>query len=307
MDANKMKQEVNSPPPAPGVETLSEHQSMISIIVKKFFQNKLAVIGLFMLIIIISSAVFAPWLATHDPNAQTLVDRLASPGADNWLGADHLGRDIYSRILYAGQMSLWVGFAAMLSAITIGIAIGSIAGYFGGWVDAVLMRIVDIIISFPSIFLLITVISVFRPAPSMLIVVLGLLSWTTTARLVRSEFLSFKRREFVLAARTLGIPTRRIIFGHILPNAIGPVIVTATLAIGAFIIAESTLSFLGLGISPPTATWGNMLADSQDLTIFLTAWYYPFFPGLMIFITVLSFNFVGDGLRDALDPRVMEK
>ncbi|MBB6450616.1 peptide/nickel transport system permease protein [Geomicrobium halophilum] len=307
MDENQMKQEVKPPPQVTGAETLGKHESMLSIILKKFFQNKLAVIGLIMLTIIISSAIFAPWLATHDPNATSTLDRLAPPSAENWLGADHLGRDIYSRMLYAGQMSLWVGFAAMLSATTIGVVVGSVAGYFGGWIDGVLMRVVDIIISFPSIFLLITIVSVFRPSPEMLIIVFAILSWTGTARIVRSEFLSLKKREFVLAAQTLGLPKRRIIFGHILPNAIGPVIVAATLAIGAFIITESTLSFLGLGISPPTATWGNMLSDSQDLTVFLTAWYYPLFPGLMIFITVLSFNFVGDGLRDALDPRVVEK
>ncbi|MFB4161480.1 oligopeptide ABC transporter permease [Geomicrobium sp. JSM 1781026] len=291
----------------PNQDTLGKHRSMLAIIVSKFFQNKLAVFGLAMLFIIIGSAVFAPLIAPHDPNHQTLIARLHEPSAEYWLGADQLGRDLFSRLLYAGQMSLLVGFAAMASSTFIGATIGAIAGYFGGLIDNILMRIVDIIISFPNIFLLITLVALFRPSPFWLIVMFAILTWTGTARLVRGEILSLKRREYVLAARILGLPKWRIIFNHILPNAIGPLIVSATLAIGGYIIAESTLSFLGLGISPPTATWGNMLSAAQNLTIFQTAWWYPLFPGLMIFITVLSFNFVGDGLRDALDPRVVEK
>ncbi|GAK04791.1 LOW QUALITY PROTEIN: oligopeptide transport system permease protein OppC [Geomicrobium sp. JCM 19037] len=291
----------------PNQDTLGKHRSMLAIIVSKFFQNKLAVFGLAMLFIIIGSAVFAPLIAPHDPNHQTLIARLHEPSAEYWLGADQLGRDLFSRLLYAGQMSLLVGFAAMASSTFIGATIGAIAGYFGGLIDNILMRIVDIIISFPNIFLLITLVALFRPSPFWLIVMFAILTWTGTARLVRGEILSLKRREYVLAARILGLPKWRIIFNHILPNAIGPLIVSATLAIGGYIIAESTLSFLGSGSSPPTATWGNMLSAAQNLTIFQTAWWYPLFPGLMIFITVLSFNFVGDGLRDALDPRVVEK
>ncbi|GAK11961.1 oligopeptide ABC transporter permease [Geomicrobium sp. JCM 19039] len=288
-------------------ETLGKHRSMLAIIVTKFFQNKLAVFGLIMLGIIVGAAVFAPLIAPHDPNYQTLIARLHEPSAEYWLGADQLGRDLFSRLLYAGQMSLLVGFAAMASSTIIGASLGAIAGYFGGLIDSIIMRIVDVLISFPNIFLLITLVALFRPSPFWLVVVFGSLGWMGTARLMRGEILSLKRREYVLAARTLGLPKWRIIFNHIMPNAIGPLIVSATLAIGSFIIAESTLSFLGLGISPPTATWGNMLSSAQNLTIFQTAWWYPLFPGLMIFITVLSFNFVGDGLRDALDPRVVEK
>lgn len=289
------------------VQSLGERRSLLSIIIAKFLQNKLAVIGLVMLLIIVISALLAPWIAPHDPDFQNLRNRLAAPSAEFLLGTDHLGRDIFSRLLFGGRVSLFVGFVAMIGAVTIGTTIGAIAGYFGGLVDAFLMRLVDIIISFPNIFLLITLVAVLEPSLDKLIMVFAFLSWTGTARLVRGEFLTLKKREFVLAARTIGMSNIRIIFGQILPSAMGPVIVAATLAVGGFILAESALSFLGLGVQPPTSTWGNMLTYSQSVTIFRTAWWYPTFPGLMILFTVLSFNFVGDGLRDALDPRVTEK
>ncbi|QOY37412.1 oligopeptide ABC transporter permease [Anaerobacillus isosaccharinicus] len=288
-------------------QTLGERRSLTSIIVAKFFQNKLAVIGLILLVIIVGSALLAPWIAPHDPDFQNLRNRLAAPSAEFLLGTDHLGRDIFSRLLFGGRVSLFVGFVAMVGAVTIGTTVGAVAGYFGGLVDAFLMRLVDIIISFPNIFLLITLVAVLEPSIDKLIMVFAFLSWTGTARLVRGEFLTLKKREFVLAARTIGMSNTRIIFGQILPSALGPVIVAATLAVGGFILAESALSFLGLGVQPPTSTWGNMLTYSQSVTIFRTAWWYPTFPGLMILLTVLSFNFVGDGLRDALDPRVIEK
>lgn len=289
------------------VQSLGERRSLLSIIIAKFLQNKLAVFGLVMLSIIVVSAIFAPWIAPHDPDFQNLRNRLAAPSAEFLLGTDHLGRDIFSRLLFGGRVSLFVGFVAMIGAVTIGTTVGAIAGYFGGLVDSILMRLVDIIISFPNIFLLITLVAVLEPSIDKLIMVFAFLSWTGTARLVRGEFLTLKKREFVLAARTIGMSNTRIIFGQILPSALGPVIVAATLAVGGFILAESALSFLGLGVQPPTSTWGNMLTYSQSVTIFRTAWWYPTFPGLMILLTVLSFNFVGDGLRDALDPRVIEK
>ena len=289
------------------VRGLGEHRPLWRIAVAKFLQNRLAVIGLVLLVLVILSAVFAPWLSPHDPNFQLLRQRLAPPSAEFWLGTDHLGRDIFSRLLHAGRISLFVGFSAMLGAVVIGTAIGAVAGYYGGKIDAVLMRLVDIVISFPSIFLLIALIAILEPSIDKLILVFAFLSWTGTARLVRGEFLTLKQREFVLAARTIGMSTPRIIFGEILPNALGPIIVAATLSVGGFILAESALSFLGLGVQPPTASWGNMLTNAQGVGIFRTAWWYPTFPGLMILITVLSFNFVGDGLRDALDPNVIER
>jgi peptide/nickel transport system permease protein len=291
----------------PEMEGFAEHRPLWRITVAKFAQNRLAAIGLAVLVLVIFSALLAPWLSSHDPNNQHLRQRLAPPGAEFWLGTDHLGRDIYSRLLHAGRISLFVGFAAMVGAVMIGTGVGAMAGYYGGKIDAVLMRLVDVVISFPSIFLLIALIAILEPSIDKLIVVFAFLSWTGTARLVRGEFLTLKGRDFVLAARTLGMSSSRIIFSEILPNAMGPIIVAATLSVGGFILAESALSFLGLGVQPPTASWGNMLTNAQGVGIFRTAWWYPTFPGLMILVTVLSFNFVGDGLRDALDPRVIER
>jgi peptide/nickel transport system permease protein len=286
---------------------LSAHRPFWRIAAAKFMQNRLAVVGLAVLLLVIASALLAPWLSVHDPNFQVLRERLAPPSAAHWLGTDHLGRDLFSRLLHAGRISLFVAFSAMLGSVVIGTAVGSVAGYYGGRIDALLMRFVDIVISFPSIFLLIALVAILEPTIDKLIFVFALLSWTGTARLVRGEFLTLKQREFVLAARTLGMSAPRIIFSEILPNAVGSIIVAATLSIGGFILAESGLSFLGLGVQPPTASWGNMLTNAQGVGIFRTAWWYPTFPGLMILITVLSFNFVGDGLRDALDPNVIER
>ncbi|WLD58033.1 ABC transporter permease [Salinispirillum sp. LH 10-3-1] len=303
-----MTDQPTTQPAAPSEQlTMARHETLLQIMVAKFLQNRLAVLGLIILAVVILSAIFAPWIAQHDPNFQNLRMRLHPPSAEYWLGTDHLGRDVFSRILYAGRVSLFVGFSAMLGAVTIGATLGALAGYYGGKIDAFIMRLVDVVISFPNIFLLITIVAVFQPTLDKLIMVFALLSWTGTARLVRGEFLSLKQREYVLAAKTLGMSNARIIFRQILPNAMGPIIVAATLAVGGFILAESVLSFLGLGVQPPTATWGNMLTNAQSVRIFREAWWYPTFPGLMILITVLAFNFIGDGFRDALDPRVIRR
>lgn len=280
--------------------------TLTKIIVGKFLKNKLAVIGAIMLFIIIVAAIFAPIIAIQDPRDTQidLLNRLAPPSADFWMGTDDFGRDIFSRVLYGAQVSLMVGFLAMLGGAIIGTFMGATAGYFGGRVDALVMRLVDILISFPNIFLLILMISFFRPSMWLLIIFLASLGWMGTARLVRGEFLSLREREYVLAAKTLGMKTGRIIFQHILPNALGPIIVASTLSVGNLIIVESVLSFLGLGIQPPTPSWGNMLQSAQNYTIMRDAWWYPVFPGLMILLTVLSINFVGDGLRDAFDPKM---
>ncbi|PXW82634.1 peptide/nickel transport system permease protein [Pseudogracilibacillus auburnensis] len=281
--------------------------SLWKIIFRKFMQNKLAVIGACFLLIIIMGAIFAPILATHDPSHQVLLDKLAPPGADYILGADTLGRDTFSRLLYGSRVSLLVGFASVAGSIFIGTIIGAIAGYYGGRIDSILMRIVDIVISFPSLFLLITLVTIFKPSMYTLILIFAVFGWTGTARLVRGEFLSLRSREFVLAARTMGIKNTKIIFSHILPNALGPIIVSATLGVGGVVLAESALSYLGLGIQPPTPSWGNMLQDAQNINIMLKSWWYPLFPGFMILLTVLAFNFVGDGLRDAFDPQITEQ
>lgn len=281
--------------------------TLTKIFLRKFLKNKLAVIGFIMMLIIILAAVFAPWITPYTFEEQNLMNKLAPPSSDYWLGTDRYGRDIFTRLLYGGRVSLIVAFGAVAGAMVIGITVGALAGYFGGIIDALLMRIVDVVISIPSIFLLITIVTIFSPSIENLVIVFSLTSWTGTARLVRGEFLSLRSREFVLASKTIGTRSWKIIFTHILPNAMGPIIVAATLLVGSVILTEAALSYLGLGISPPTPTWGNMLQDAQNYTVMLTAPWYPTFPGLMILVTVLSFNFIGDGLRDALDPKSIEK
>ncbi|AWM16468.1 ABC transporter permease [Bacillus inaquosorum] len=278
-------------------------ETMTRIFFEKFFKNKLAVIGGIILTVIILMAVFAPFIAPYSPESQSLLNKLKPPSPKNLMGTDKFGRDIFTRVLYGARVSLLVGFVSVVGAITIGTVVGALAGYFKGIVDAVLMRAVDVVLSIPDIFLLITLVTIFQPGMDKLILIFSLTGWTTTARLVRGEFLSLRSREFVLAAKTIGTKNYKIIFSHILPNCIGPIIVSATLKVGSVILAESTLSYLGFGIQPPIASWGNMLQDAQNFTLMIQAWWYPLFPGLFILITVLCFNFVGDGLRDALDPK----
>lgn len=271
---------------------------------KKFRKNRLALIGLVVLVGIIFAAIFAPFLCRYSPTEQNLLLRLQPPSSEHFLGTDEYGRDIFSRLLYGARVSLLVGLSAVSGALFIGTVIGALAGYHGGWIDNVLMRMVDLFNAFPSIFLLITIVTLLEPSLSNIVMVFILLGWTGTARLVRGEFLKLKEEEFVWAARSLGMSDARIMFLHILPNAAAPIIVAATLGIGGVILAESGLSFLGLGIQPPIPSWGNMLQGAQSLSIMVLAPWYPLFPGLMILLTVLSFNFVGDGLRDALDPKL---
>ncbi|MGG3226178.1 oligopeptide ABC transporter permease [Bacillus subtilis] len=278
-------------------------ETMTRIFFEKFFKNRLAVVGGIILTVIILMAVFAPFIAPYSPESQSLLNKLKPPNAQNLMGTDKFGRDIFTRVLYGARVSLLVGFASVIGAITIGTVVGALAGYFRGIVDAVLMRAVDVVLSIPDIFLLITLVTIFQPGMDKLILIFSLTGWTTTARLVRGEFLSLRSREFVLAAKTIGTKNHKIIFSHILPNCIGPIIVSATLKVGSVILAESTLSYLGFGIQPPIASWGNMLQDAQNFTLMIQAWWYPLFPGLFILMTVLCFNFVGDGLRDALDPK----
>lgn len=284
--------------------SVKSHTSIWKVMLRKYMQNKLAVVGALLLFIIILAAIFAPIIAPHNPSQQVLLDKLHPPSSKYWLGADNLGRDTFSRLLYGARVSLLVGFMSVAGSIFIGTVVGALAGYYGGKLDAVLMRFVDAVISFPSLFLLITLVTIFEPSLLTLISIFAIFGWTGTARLVRGEFLALRKAEFVLAARTLGIKNTRIIFSHILPNAMGPIIVSATLGIGGVILAEAALSYLGLGIQPPIPSWGNMLQSAQNPQILLGAWWYPLFPGLMILVTVLAFNFVGDGLRDAFDPKI---
>lgn len=270
---------------------------------RKFFRNRLALLGFVLLTIIFLSAIFASHLSPHSPTQQNLMHRLAPPSSEHWLGTDEYGRDVLSRLLYGARVSLWVGFCAVAGALLIGTVVGSLAGYYGGWIDNILMRTVDMFNAFPSIFLLITIVTLLEPSLTNMVFVFILLGWTGTARLVRGEFLRLKEEEFIWAAKSIGMSDTRIMFIHMLPNAAGPIIVAATLGVGGVILAESGLSFLGLGIQPPLPSWGNMLQGAQSLSIMVLAPWYPLFPGLMILLTVLSFNFIGDGLRDALDPK----
>ncbi|HYW13404.1 MAG TPA: oligopeptide ABC transporter permease [Longimicrobium sp.] len=272
---------------------------------RHFKKNKLAIGGLIVMIILYLVTLLTPLIAPFDPAAQgdIITSRYLPPSAEHWLGTDKFGRDILSRTLYGARISLSIGFVAVGISITLGTLIGALAGYFGGWVDAVLMRFTDMMLAFPRLVLLIVVIAVFEsPSIWLVVVVLGLTGWMATSRIVRGEVLSLREREFVQAARALGMGDTRIILRHVIPNTMAPVIVSATLGIGLTILTEASLSFLGLGVQPPTASWGNMVADGRDALT--EAWWIATFPGLAIVLTVVAFNLLGDGLRDALDPRL---
>jgi peptide/nickel transport system permease protein len=267
-----------------------------------FRRNRLAIGGMGIVLLIFLMAAVCSLIARYDPGDVRVDAKLIGPCREHPLGTDHLGRDVLSRMLYGARISLSVGFVAVGISIAIGIFVGAIAGYYGRWLDAALMRFVDVMMCFPAFFLILTVIALLGPNIINVMIVIGITSWMGTARLVRAEFLSLKEREFVLAARSLGFSDRRIIFAHILPNALAPVIVSATLGVAGAILLEAGLSFLGFGVQPPSPSWGNILTEGR--TYIFDAWWLTLFPGLAILITVLAFNLVGEGLRDALDPRL---
>jgi peptide/nickel transport system permease protein len=278
--------------------------SQWDLAVRAFSRNRTAVAGLIVIVALYLVALLTPLIAPFDPTFQgnLLSERFVGPSPAHPLGTDHFARDILSRLLYGTRISLTIGFVAVGISVTIGTLLGAIAGFVGGAVDGAIMRFVDMVISFPQLVLLITVIALFEPSIFLIIAVLGLTLWPSTARIVRGEVLSLREREFVQAATALGYSKRRIILRHLIPNALAPVIVAATLGIGHTIVLEAGLSFLGLGVQPPTPSWGTMVADGRN--VLLNAWWLSTFPGLAIVFTVLSFNLVGDGLRDALDPRL---
>ncbi len=287
--------------PVLGAPALRE-RGQWTVAFERFRAHRPAVVGLVVLALLTSLAVLAPVISPYDAESTQLLAIFDPPSLQHPMGMDDLGRDLATRILYGGRVSLSVGLLAVVVAISLGTLVGMISGYYGRWVDALLMRIVDMMYSIPSLFVLI-LLGVYFHGLSVLqiVLVLGLLRWMTSARLVRAQFLSLKEREFVEAARAIGARDLRIIVRHILPNTLAPIIVTATLGVAGAIIAESTLSFLGLGIQPPTPSWGNMLKDAT--TDMERAPWTAIYPGLFIFLAVVSINFVGDGLRDALDPR----
>ncbi|HAK22456.1 MAG TPA: peptide ABC transporter permease [Desulfovibrio sp.] len=265
-------------------------------------RNAMFILGLIIVLGVTFAAVFAPLIAPFDPNELHLDAILKAPCAEFPLGTDRLGRDVLSRLLYGGRVSLWVGFVAVGISISIGALLGLVSGYFGGLVDEIVMRFVDIMLCFPSFFLILAVVAFLEPSLFNIMVVIGLTSWMGVARLVRAETLTLREREFVSAARLAGTSTWRIMTRHILPNAMAPVTISAILGIGGAILIESGLSFLGLGVQPPQASWGNMLMDGKS--VIEEASWLSLFPGLAILITVLGYNLLGESLRDFLDPRL---
>jgi len=270
-----------------------------SIIVR----NRLALTGFVIVASMFVLAALASVLG-GDPGAIDVSQRLQPPGWAHLLGTDDLGRDVFTRMLHAARISLLVGFVAVGIATLIGVFLGALSGFYGGWVDSVIMRFVDIMLCFPSFFLILAVIAFLEPSIWNIMAIIGLTSWMGVARLVRAEFLSLRERDFVLAARAIGARDSRVIFRHILPNALSPVLVSATLGVAGAILTESALSFLGIGVQPPTPSWGNMLiAGKQTLG---TAWWLSAFPGLAILLTVLGYNLLGEGIRDLFDPRMQD-
>ena len=268
---------------------------------RRFRANRAAVIGLCFIFFVCFLAIFANLLMPYDPYHSYPGMRGVGPSLAHPMGFDHIGRDLMTRVVYGSRIALLVGIGATLISVVLGVLVGALSGYFGGGVDTVLSRIVDALMAFPLLVLLIVLAFVLGPGLGKTIAIIGLTTWATFSRVVRADVMALRKSEFVTAARATGVPDYRIIFRHMLPNVLGPVIVLATLGIGGIIILESTLSFLGLGIQPPTASWGGIMADGRALIR-----QYPlitFFPGMMIFLTVLAFNLLGDGLRDALDPR----
>ena len=273
---------------------------------KRFLQRRsLLLPGLIIVVGMSLLALLAPWLAPYDPDALHLDFILQAPCSEFLLGTDELGRDILSRMLYGARVSLWVGFVAVGISSAIGIVLGLVAGYFGGLVDELIMRGVDVMLCFPSFFLILAVIAFLEPSLNNIMIVIGLTSWMGVARLVRAETLSLRERDFIAAARVAGAPAVRILFVHVLPNAMAPVLVSATLGIAGAILVESSLSFLGLGFHPPTASWGNMLMDGKNV-LEIAPW-LSLYPGLAILITVLGYNLLGESLRDLLDPRLKKR
>jgi peptide/nickel transport system permease protein len=284
-----------------------KYEPMWHLYVTRFMRHRLAAAGLVVITLIVLSAILAPYI-TQDPNALSASDRKAGPSAAHWFGTDEAGRDVFARTLYGGRVSLAVGIGATAIALVIGTTLGAAAGYFGGKIDSSLMRLTDAFLCFPQLFVLIvfgtlirtTELRALQGSIAPIAFIIGILSWMGLARIVRAMFLTLRQQEFVEAARAAGAGNMRIVLRHVLPSAVGPIVVQATLLIAVTIITESGLSYLGFGVQPPTSTWGNLLEGAKPYL--QTQPVYAIGPGLMIFLTVMSINFVGDGLRDALDP-----
>ena len=281
-----------------------ENRSPFRLAIQRFLKNRMAMTGLVVVLIFTFAAIFAPLLSPYDRDEINVRDRYQPPSEKHLFGADDIGRDVFTRFMHAGRISLLVGVMSTLITTIIGMIIGALAGFYGGIIDMLLMRIADIVSSLPFYVIAITVMTMFNPGVEGTIMVMGILWWTSTARLLRSQILSLREREFMEATTALGIADIRKILEHLFPNAIGPIIVAATLNIAYAILTESALSYLGLGIRVPVPSWGNMLSNAQNMYVLQNYWWMWVPPGLAIFFVVMSFNFIGDGLRDALDPKL---
>jgi peptide/nickel transport system permease protein len=289
---------VKEPAPARnGPQALSYNQ----LVLRRFLRHRLAVVGVVVFTLIALSAIFAPLLTPYDPAEQDLFNIAQPPSAAHPLGTDELGRDLLSRVLHGGRISLTVGILSALISTVMGVAVGAAAGYYGGLIDNILMRLVDVLLAFPAIFLLLILFSLIRPSLGTVIFFLGVFGWFYLARVIRGEFLALREKEFVESSKALGAGSRRLIFMHLLPNVMGSIIVATTLEVAYSMLAEGTLSFLGYGVPASTPTWGNMLNAAQSY--YTQAPLMTIVPGLALTLTVLAVNFIGDGLRDALDPR----
>ncbi|MFC0273810.1 nickel transporter permease [Metabacillus herbersteinensis] len=271
---------------------------------QSFCKNRLALVGLGIVIFFIFIAIITPLIAPYGFKEQELSKRLLAPSSEHWFGTDDFGRDIFSRVLYGARISLWVGFFSVLGSAVAGTFLGIVAGYYGRWVDAIISRIFDIMLAFPSILLAIAVVAILGPSLQNALIAIAVINIPNFGRLVRSKVLSVKQEEYIMAARAVGMKDQRILFHHILPNSVTPIIVQGTLAIATAIIEAAALGFLGMGAQAPTPEWGKMLADSKSYLV--QAPWTLFFPGLAIMLTVLGFNLMGDGLRDVLDPKMKE-
>ncbi len=271
---------------------------------QRFKRHRLGLTGAMVVLLLFSISLAAPALSPYDPSYIDIKSILKPPSYEHPLGTDQLGRDVLSRIIWGGRISLMVGFVAIGIAAVIGVFLGAMAGYYGGYVDTIIMRFVDIMLCFPTFFLILAVVALLEPSIWNIMIVIGATGWMGMARLLRAEILSVKERDYVLAARALGASHARIIWRHIIPNAMAPVLVAATLGVAAAILTESALSFLGIGVQPPTPSWGNILTAGKDSIE--VAWWLSFYPGMAILITVLGYNLLGEGIRDAIDPRLRE-
>jgi len=265
-------------------------------------KRPLMFVGGLIVVIVTAFALLAPWIAPYDPSEINVKVILMPPSWEHWCGTDTLGRDIFSRLLFGARISLAVGFVAVGISLMIGLMLGAVAGYNGGRIDGMVMRMTDMVLCFPTFFLILAVIAFLEPSIWNIMIIIGLTSWMGVARLVRAEFLSLRHREFVMAAQSLGVSSVRMMWRYLLPNAMGPILVSAVLGIAGAVLVESGLSFLGLGVQPPTPSWGNILIEGKDNIEI--AWWVSMFPGLAILITVLGYNLLGEGLRDYFDPKL---